>query len=416
MLDFEAGLARACATAGLIPGEAAVAITAACRVEQFDVSAIGREAAGGGNPAIPLVAALKRQLPAEAAAYVHRGATSQDVVDTAMMIIARRALTVILTDAARVATSAAGLAQQHRRTVMHGRTLLQQAVPITFGLKAAGWLTAVEHARVALARVALTEPAVQFGGAAGTLASLGDNGLAVTEALGRELDLPVPPLPWHTDRTRVAALAGPLAALAGALGKVARDVELLAQNEVAEVATGSGGGSSAMPHKRNPVQAVAVVACALRTPGPVATLHAAMLHEHERAAGAWHAEWEPFSELLRVVGAATAWAAEMLEGLQVDAARMRANLDAAGDLVMAESIVAALSGRVGDPRALVDDAVERAVAEGTTLREALLATPGFPMLADELDQELDPAAYLGVTQVFIKRALAEYEHDREADL
>lgn len=220
-------------------------------------------------------------------------------------------------------------------------------------------------------------------------------------------------MPWHTDRTRLVALADALAALAGSLGKAARDVELLAQNEVAEVATGSGGGSSAMPHKRNPVQAVAVVACALRVAGPLATLHGAMLHEHERAAGAWHAEWEPFAELLRIVGAATAWAAEMLEGLQVDAAQMRANLDAAGDMVMAESVVAAVAERISGARHLVDEAVERAIAEDQSLRDALLATPDFPLSETELDAALEPSSYLGATDAFITRALAAYEHDKE---
>ncbi len=296
---------------------------------------------------------------------------------------------------------------------MHGRTLLQQAVPVTFGLRAAGWLTAVDHARTALAHAAISEPAVQFGGAAGTLASLGDNGLRVAEALADELELPLAPLPWHTDRTRLVALAGPLATLVGVLGKVARDVELLAQNEVAEVRTGSGGGSSAMPHKRNPVQAVAVVACALRTPGPLATLHAAMLQELERAAGAWHAEWEPFSELLRLAGTAAAWSAEMLEGLEVDEARMRANLDAAGDITMAESVVAALGSFPG-ARQLVDEAVARAVTEGISLREALLATPELPWSVEALDEELDPTVYLAVTQVFIRTALTAYEHDEES--
>jgi 3-carboxy-cis,cis-muconate cycloisomerase len=412
MLDFEGGLARACAAAGVIPAESAPAITAACRVEEFDVAAIGREAAAGGNPAIPLVAALRARVPDEFTRYVHRGATSQDVIDTAMMLVARRALTVILSDAARVATSAAALVEPHRRTVMPGRTLLQQAVPVTFGLKAAGWLTAVERARAALERAASTEPALQFGGAAGTLASLGDHGIAVSETLADELGLPLPLLPWHTDRTRLVALAGPLAALVGALGKIARDVELLAQNEVAEVVSGTGG-SSAMPHKRNPVQAVAVVACAMRVPGPLATLNAAMLQEHERAAGAWHAEWEPFTELLRLAGSAVAWSAEMLEGLHVDTERMRANLDAAGDLIMAESVAAALGWRPDGGR-LVDDAVARAVAEETTLREALLADPELPWSPQELDRELDPAVHLGVTQVFIGRALQAYEHDEES--
>ena len=408
MLDFEGALARSCAEAGLIPAPAAAAITAACEADRFDVAALGREAAGPGNPAAPLVDFLRAQLPEDVAGYVHRGATSQDVIDTAAMLVARRALVPILGDAASAARSSAALADTHRETIMIGRTLLQQAVPITFGLKAAGWLAGVAGARRRLEHSADEQLALQFGGAAGTLASLGDRALDVAAALGRELDLPVPALPWHSDRTRLAVIADDLAVLTGSLGKVGRDLTLLAQGEVGEVRPRAGGGSSAMPHKRNPVAAVAVLACAARTPGLAATICSSLVGEHERAAGAWHAEWEVWSDLLRLTGAAGAWAAEMLDKLDVDPARMRANLDAAGDQVMTESVVAALTDEIGpaSARKLVDEAVARVADEGLALRDALDQAGALP--GGRLDAALAPESYLGTGGAFIDRAIAEY--------
>jgi len=401
MLDFEAGLARASASVGLVPADAAEAIAEACRAERFDIAAIGADASGPGNPAAPLIAALKAQLPEAAAGYVHWGATSQDVIDTAAMLLARRALAPILNDAAAAARACARLARDHRDTVMLGRTLLQQAVPITFGLKAAGWLAGIKRARRELTRSAEDQIALQFGGAAGTLAALGEHAADVATALGNELGLPVAVLPWHTERTRPAAIAAALALLTGSLGKVARDVVLLAQNEVGEVRIAGGGGSSAMPHKRNPVAAVAVLACATRTPGLAATLNGALIQEHERAAGAWHAEWEPWSELLRLTGSAAAWSAEMLDGLEPDPERMHANLEAAGELVMTESVVAALAQETGPGRAreIVDDAVQRAADEGISPRRALGQVP---------ERAFAPDCYLGQARAFVDAALAEY--------
>ncbi len=410
MLDFEAALARSCASAGLVPVEAADAITAACHVEQFDVAEIGAGVAGPGNPAAPLIGALRAKLPESAAGYVHRGATSQDAIDTAAMLIARRAIAPILEDAATAGRACAALAAAHRDTIMLGRTLLQQAIPITFGLKAAGWLAGVVRARRELARAAETEIALQFGGAAGTLASLGDRAGEVAVALGRELGLPLPPLPWHSERTRVARIAGSLALLTGSLGKVARDVTLLAQNEVGEARPGGGGGSSAMPHKRNPVTAVAVLACAARTPALASTFDSSLVHEHERAAGAWHAEWEPWSELLRLTGSAAAWSAAMLDGLEVDPERMRANVVAAGDLVMTESVVTVLASEVGPLRAreLVDEAASRVAEDGLSLREGLRRNPELPLDPAALDAALAPESYLGIAGTFVDAAIAEY--------
>ncbi len=303
---------------------------------------------------IPLVEALRAAVGPGVAPSVHFGSTSQDVLDTAAMLVARRALEPILADAAGAAAAAAARARAHRDTPMLARTLLQQALPTTFGLKAAGWTTGIDEARGALAEVAVRGLAVQVGGAVGTLDGYAGRGLAVAAALAEELGLSEPVLAWHGDRVRPAALAGALALLAGALAKPARDVALLAQDEVGEARESRGGGSSAMAHKRNPVAAVSVIANAARVPGLVSTIHAGMAGEHERAAGAWHAEWETLSDALRLTGSAAAWARAMLEGLEVDAGRMRANLaTAAGHIEAAGDPEASL----GEAGALVDRAL-----------------------------------------------------------
>ena len=356
MLDTEAALTRACAHAGVIPSAAAEAIGEACSAGCFDVEVIGLDAAGGGNPVIPLVRALRAQVPPEHAEHVHHGATSQDILDTAAMLVARRALAPILDDAAGAAAACVALAEAHRGAVVIGRTLLQQALPTTFALKVCEWLSGIDEARTAVANTAERVLAVQLGGPVGTLAGYDGKGIAVASALARQLGLADPALPWHTVRVRPAALAGSLALLTGALGKAGRDVTLMAQDEVGEARERGGegrGGSSSMTHKRNPVAAVAVVACAQRVPGLVATIHAAMLQEHERAAGAWHAEWETLSDILRLTGAAAAWGREMLEHLEVDRDRIRANLDAAVARIGLEAL------DLGAADALVD----RALAE-----------------------------------------------------
>ena len=326
MLDVEAALARASAEVGLIAVEHAEAIAAACRAEWFDVAAIGAEAANVGNPAEPLVRALRARVGGAAAEDVHRGATSQDIVDSAAMLVARRALEPVLGDLGGAADAAARLASEHRDTVMIGRTLMQQAVPVTFGLKAAGWLVALDES---IARLRDVRLAAQLGGAAGTLAALGDAGPAVLGRFARELGLDEPVVPWHTDRTRIAELAGALGEACGAVAKVAGDIVLLAQTEVGEVREGveGRGGSSTMAHKRNPVAAISARAAARQAPGLVATLLASMEHEHERAAGAWHAEWPALRSLLSFAGSAAAWLRDCLDNLEVDVERMRANVD-----------------------------------------------------------------------------------------
>jgi 3-carboxy-cis,cis-muconate cycloisomerase len=389
MLDVEAALARAQAAAGVIAAEHAEAIAATCRAERFDVTALGAEAAAVGNPAAPLVRALRALVGDPAADDVHRGATSQDVVDSAAMLVARRALDAVLDDLGGAADAAARLTGEHRATVMAGRTLLAQAVPVTFGLKAAGWLVALDESAGRLQAVRDGRLAAQLGGAAGTLAALGDAGLDVLARFARELELAEPVLAWHTDRTRIAELAAALGEGCGAMAKVAGDVVLLSQTEVGEVREGGeGGGSSTMPQKRNPVAAVSALAGARQAPGLVATLLAAMEHEHERAAGAWHAEWAPLRALLIATGSAAAWLRDCLEHLEVDPERMRANLDGA---LMAERVAGAL-GR---------EAADEIVRSGRPLAEALLDR----MSADEVQLLLNPASYLGANDALIDRAL-----------
>jgi len=422
MLDTEAGLARALERAGLAEPGAGAAVTAAAQADAFDVAELGRQAALTGNPVPALVRELSAMLPRAAAGAVHHGATSQDIIDTAAMLLARQALSAMAADLSVAASGAAGLAAAHRDTVMIGRTLLQQAVPITFGLVAAGWLTGLDDARQALSRVRAERLAVQFGGAAGTLASLGGAGRQVAALLADELGLTRPVLPWHTDRLRVLDLAGACAGAAGALGKVARDITLLAQSEVAEVREGDGqggarGGSSAMPHKRNPVGAVALLGCTRQVPGLLASLAAAAEQEHQRAAGAWHAEWQPLGDLLRLAGSAASWGAELLAGLEVDPARMRRNLDATRGLPMAEQVASLLGPALGRIAAhdLVAQASARAAGAGLDLRAALLDSAEVRQRLDEagitarqIESALDPAGYLGSAGEFVDAALAAH--------
>jgi 3-carboxy-cis,cis-muconate cycloisomerase len=421
MLDFEAALARALARAGLMSADDATAIAAACDAGSFDADALGRAAAASASPVVPLVRALTDAVGGAAAGQVHRGATTQDVVDTAAMLVAHRALAPLLDDLTGAADAAAALAEAHRDTVMAGRTLLQQALPVTFGLKAAGWMAGLDEAATRLYEVRRTRLAVQLGGAAGTLASLGGSGVEVLGHLARELDLDEPVLAWHTTRTRPAELAGALGEAAGVIAKVARDVTLLAQTEVGEVREGvpGRGGSSTLPHKRNPVAAVSALAGALRAPGLVATLLYAMAHEHERAAGAWQAEWRPLSELLVAVGSAAAWLRDCLEHLEVDAERMRSNLALTNGALLGERVTTALAPALGRGRAheLVEGAAGAALTEGRPLADVLGARAEVRehLSGDDLGRLLDPSDYLGSTPELIDRALrAHHDHERRS--
>jgi 3-carboxy-cis,cis-muconate cycloisomerase len=430
MLDAEAALARALELAGQAPAGAGAAVTAVAQAGRFDAAQIGRQAALTGNPVPALVRALTAMVPDFAAPAVHRGATSQDIIDTAAMLMARRVIESAGTDLAAAAAAAARLAREHADTVMAGRTLLQQAVPVTFGLVAAGWLTAIDEARGRLDAIRRDRIAVQFGGAAGTLASLGEAGPAVAGRFAAELGLRLPVLPWHTDRLRVIELAAALAGACAALGKIARDVTLLAQSELAEVsegdppddgAGGSGGragGSSAMPHKRNPVAAVVILGCTRRAPGLLAGLVAAAEQEQQRAAGGWHAEWEPLADLLRLTGSAAAWSAQLLSGLRVDAGRMRANLDGARGLPLAEHVTAVLAPAMGRLEAhdLVAGASRLAGESDRMLGDVLLETPQFadPIAAagitpEQVTRALEPAGYLGAAGAFVSAALAAHQ-------
>src|SRR4051812_36812832 len=323
MLDVEAALARACAREGLIPEDAASRIAAACeRPDGFDLAALGRGGGQHASPVVPLGAALREAVGGDAAEHVHHGATSQDIVDTAAMLVAERVLAPLLRDATAVCDAAARLADEHRATPIQGRTLMQPAVVTSFGLKAAVWLHGVCNARAVLAQVRERALTVQMGGPVGARSP------AIAELVAQDLGLRDPVMPWHTDRVHPAMLASALGVLAGALAKVAQDVVLLSQGEVAEVREGGDGRglSSAMAHKRNPVAAVSVIACAERVPGLVQTMLAAMPQEHERAAGRWQAEWGTLTDLLRLTGSGAAWAADLLANLEVDPERMRANL------------------------------------------------------------------------------------------
>ncbi|GLI01672.1 3-carboxy-cis,cis-muconate cycloisomerase [Phytohabitans aurantiacus] len=370
MLDVEAALARACDA----PADVAAEISGACRAERFDIAELGAAAAGAGNPVIPLVRALRSAVSLAAAEYVHKGATSQDILDSAAMLVAHRALGPLLDDLMGAAEAAARLAEAHRATPVAARTLLQQALPTTFGLVAAGWLTALDQAIDRLAEVRSHRLAAQLGGAAGTLSALAPSTVG---RLAAELGLTEPILPWHTDRTRVADLAGALGTAAGVVGKAARDIVLYAQTEVGEVSEGRPGGSSAMPHKRNPVAAVSASACAAQAPGLVATLLGAMAQEHQRAAGGWHAEWRPLRTLLLSTGSAAYWLRECLTNLRVDPDRMRANLSLTGDAMMAERVAATLAPSLGVDAA--HDKVRATLASGQYLADA------FP----EVDLSLD---------------------------
>jgi 3-carboxy-cis,cis-muconate cycloisomerase len=415
MLDFEAALARALARAGIAPAAEAEAVVAACRAEGYDLAALARAGAAAGNPAIPLVQALGERVAAAhpgAARWVHLGATSQDAMDTALVLALRGALAAFDEGLTRLAAALARLAAAHRDTLLAGRTWLQQAAPTTLGLKVAGWLDAVTRHRERLGEARRRALVVQLGGPVGTLAAYGDAALDLPRHLAAELGLSAPDLPWHAHRDRVAEVAAVLGLLTGTLGKIARDVALLMQTEVGEAfepdAPGRGGSSS-MPHKRNPVAAAVVGAAALRAPALVATLLGAMVQEHERGLGGWHAEWEALPELLRVADGALAQIISVVEGLEVDAARMAENLSASGGQLLAGAVAAALAPRLGRARAhaAVERASRRAREERRPLAEALAAEPEVrgALSRAELDRLLDPRAAAGAAPALVDRLL-----------
>jgi 3-carboxy-cis,cis-muconate cycloisomerase len=416
MLDVEAALARAQVRCAVIPATALAPIEAACQAGLYPLGALGQATALAGNPAIPLVKALTaevRRHDADAARWVHWGATSQDIIDTGTVLQVRAALAHVQADLQRLCTALAALAHAERDTGLPGRTLLQQAVPVTFGLKAAGWLDAVQRSQQRLQALHADTLVLQFGGAAGTLASLQSRGLEVARALGEELGLPVPALPWHAARDRIAELGTAFALLTGTLGKIATDIVLLMQSEVAEALEPAGegkGGSSAMPHKRNPVGCVAAIAAATRVPGLLSTLFAAMPQPHERAAGQWHAEWDTVPEIIRLCAGSLAQVTTVVQGLQLDRARMRAHLDSHGGLLYAEAVAVTLAETVGKPtaHALVEQAARRALAEARHLREVLQAMPEVTahLSPAQLETLFAPDSWRGMTDIWIDRVLS----------
>ncbi|NUS15878.1 MAG: 3-carboxy-cis,cis-muconate cycloisomerase [Streptomyces sp.] len=411
MLDAEAALTRALGAPPAVCAE----VDAAARADRFDPRSIAVRARGGGNPVIPLVADLTAAVGDEAARWVHRGATSQDILDTALMLVADRARALVLADLDTAAAALARLAAEHRSTVMPGRTLTQHAVPTTFGLKAAGWHSLVLTARDRLAALAL--PA-QLGGAAGTLAAL-DGRVELLAEYAAQTRLDEPLLPWHVLRTPVAELGAALALVGGALAKIAADVLVLSRTEIGELAESDGGGSSAMPHKANPVRAALVAAAGRRLPQHAAVLFAAMAAEDERPAGAWHAEWQTLREALRLAGGAARDTARMTAGLRVHERRMREHLDLTGGLLVSERLVAAFEpvlGR-GRGRRLLTRASATATAEGRRLQDVLAEQPELRGLLDrdDLRELLDPTRYVGAAAELTDRALraARDRHPRE---
>ncbi|WP_244813688.1 3-carboxy-cis,cis-muconate cycloisomerase [Caballeronia sp. Lep1P3] len=416
MLDVEAALARASAKAGVIPASAVDSIVAACNADNIDAAALMTGAAAGGNLAIPLVkqlTAVVKARDAEAAKYVHWGATSQDIIDTGVVLQLRAALDLLDADLRALGDSLADQAHKHRATPMIGRTWLQQALPITLGLKFAQWLDAITRHRARLTELRARALVLQFGGAAGTLASLRDKALPTARALADDLGLALPALPWHTERDRIAESASFLGMLTGTLGKIARDISLMMQTElgeVAEPAAAGKGGSSTMPHKRNPVGCAAVLTAATRAPNLVATIFAGMVQEHERALGGWQAEWEALPDLARLSAGALSNMLAIVPSMEVNVARLAANLDATNGLVLGEAVMLALGDAIGrlDAHKLVEGASKAAVASGQSLFDVLAAdeTVSAHLSQDRLQQLLDPANYVGQAQAFVDAAIA----------
>lgn len=419
MLDVEAALARALAKAGVIPADAVAPIEAACFADRVDADALTQAAASAGNLAIPLVKQLTacvRASAPDAAKYVHWGATSQDVIDSGMVLQLRDALDLIETGVDALCAVLARQAAHYRDTPMVGRTWLQQALPITLGLKFAQWLDALGRHRERLAQLRERALALQFGGAAGTLASLGDAAQTVALALARDLSLPLPAVPWHTQRDRIAEVATVLGLLTGTLGKMARDVSLQMQTEVGELAEPSSsgkGGSSTMPHKRNPVGCAAALTAAARVPALVATMLTGMIQEHERALAGWQAEWETLPDIARLCAGALANMTEVVDGLDVDEQRLAGNLGMTRGLILGEAVMLALGASLGRLRAheLVEHASREALKSGRTLRQVLAEDPTVKRVLGEsqLDDLLNPANYSGQAQAFVDAVLERYE-------
>lgn len=423
MLDFEAALARAESRGGFIPASAAPAIEAKCRAELYDMTALASAAANAGNLAIPLVkqlTVLVAQREKEAAHYVHWGATSQDTIDTGRVLQLRQALTLVSAELDLLAAVLGDMVQKHRTTLVAARTWMQQALPTTFGLQVAGWLDALERHRARLAETQERCLVLQFGGAVGTMAALGARGLDVATALAKELQLPLPELPWHSHRDRMGEIATTLGLLTVTLGKIARDVALHMQTEVGEVFEPSAdgrGGSSTMPHKRNPITSAVVLSAALRVPPLVGTMLAALVQEEERGLGGWHAEWETLPEIVRLTAGALHHLTSAASQLEIDSERMRQNLGVTQGLIFAEAVAMALAEKIprSEGHELVQRACKRARGAHRDLRSVLAqdAVVKANLSDAELDRLFAPGNYLGVADQLIDRVLASRDLPRE---
>ncbi|WP_336220258.1 3-carboxy-cis,cis-muconate cycloisomerase [Citrobacter amalonaticus] len=422
MLDFEAALARAQADCGVIPATAVAPIAQSCRAELFDLPALAESARSAGNLAIPLVRQLTarvKQIDPEAARYVHWGATSQDVIDTGLILQLRSALNHTQRSLANLMEAFAQQALRYQHTVMPGRTWLQQALPVTWGLKLAGTLDALLRWQERLRQLRPRVLVLQFGGAAGTLASLRQDGLAVAERLAQELTLTLPDTPWHTQRDRLLEVGGWYAGVGGTLGKFAQDFSLLMQTEVAEVsepAVAGRGGSSAMPHKRNPVSCAAILTSVQRTPGLMATLFSAQLQQHERALGGWQAEWEVLPEIAMLVGHALEETQQLALNMQVFPQKMRDNLEITHGLMMAESVTLALAAFIGkqDAHHLMEALCQQAVEQGRSLRAVLVENPRVMahLRESQLTALLDPMTATGSAEPFVQRVLTRFKEQQ----
>jgi len=415
MLDFEAALARAEAAVAVIPASCIEPITEAARAERYDPRAIGEEAVGTGDLATPMIKALAAEVAKsdpDAARYVHFGAASQDVIDTALMLELRAAIDALTADLNRAIDGFTALAGRHRRTATVARTLLQHALPIPFGLKLASYASALARSRDRLRRLRKEALALQFGGAAGTLAMLGERGLEVSDRLAALLDLPLPEAPWHGHSDRLAETASTFALLTGSCGKIARDVALLMQPEVAEAFEPARDDSSAMPHKRNPAAAATALSAAAMAPNLVAMIMAAQVQEHERTLG-WQIQWTTFPALLLITSGALAAVADIAQGLEVDAERMRINLDATHGLIMGEAVAMALGHKLGNEAArdLVEEASRKAIAEKRHLNTVLAEDERVTahMTPGDLARLFELMGYQGVAQTFIDRLIGSLQ-------
>ncbi len=424
MLEFEVALARAEARCGVIPTEAVDAITSAGRSGNFDIFALADAAFRAGTPAIPLVQMLTsqvRQLNPEAARFVHWGATSQDVADTAMSLLLKRAEPILIFDLSRLEKALADLSESHKNSVMLGRTLLQPAPPVTFGLKAAGWLSSIRRGKRRLNNGFRLAAVLQLGGASGTLASLGERGISVAEALSADLGFGTPPTaPWHTQRDQLATLICHCGVLTGSLGKMARDISLLMQNEVGEArepGVAGRGGSSTMPNKRNPTACALTLAAAHRVPGLVASLLSAMLQEHERGVGSWHAEWPIIADVGQSTGVTIASMAEVAEGLSVDPQRMRLNIENTNGTIFAERAMMLLGAELGRDVAhkILQAATMKSVETGRHLAAVLAEIPEVTIHLGpaELKRLETAEQYLGSAEAFRKALVSESDLEND---